>query len=387
MVIAIDIRLLGKKRTGDETVFRYLTRALIALEQEATLLLLTDETDPEKIASLKKELRAEGKANVEIVSLGKANRYVWNLFAVPRFLRGRKVDIFHTQYILPFFVPKRTKLFAHIHDVSFKAFPELIGWQDRLFLFLLIPRTMRIADRILAVSEFTKAEIVRLYCVSAERVVVLPNAVSDVFSSRANEQEIALVRERYKLPEQFVLAVGTMQPRKNIAFLVRVFALVNKRLPDLKLVLVGKRYGYQYDMGIEHALDATANTDSVDIAEQVLFPGYINDEDLPAVYAAARVFVFPSLYEGFGIPILEAFSQGIPVIASDISPSREVGGDAALFFDGASIASAAQMLYNVIIDENLRSRLSERGRERIALFSWEKSARLLQKLFRERSNH
>ncbi len=378
MIIAIDIRLIGKKRTGDEAVCRSLSRELIKIEREATLLLLTDEVNPKNIQALQKELGTGERENVEIISLPASNRYVWNTIAVPRFLRQRKVDIFHTQYILPFFVPKQTKLFAHIHDISFKVFPELISWKDRMFLSLLIPRTMRIADRIIAVSTFTKDEIVKYYRVLPERIVVVPNAVGEAFTSRASAEDVARVRRQYALPEQFVLAVGTMQPRKNIAFLVRVFAEVRKRLPDLKLVLVGKRNGYRYDTDIDAAIAECGMENSV------LFPGYIAEEDLPAVYASARVFAFPSRYEGFGIPILEAFSQGTPVMASDIPPSREVGGDAVLFCDGSSIARASELLYNVIIDENLRARLSEQGKLRVVSFSWKKSAEALQKLFRER---
>jgi hypothetical protein len=123
MVIGIDIRLIGKKRTGDEAVFRALTKALICIEEEATILLLTDETDPDVMVRLGVELGIGEKKNVEIISLPSSNRYVWNFFTVPRFLRERRVDIFHTQYILPFFVPKRTKLFAHIHDISQTVFP------------------------------------------------------------------------------------------------------------------------------------------------------------------------------------------------------------------------------------------------------------------------
>ncbi len=382
MIIAIDIRLLGKKRTGDEMVSRYLTRELVKLESKARLLLLTDEMDPERIGTLEKELGTIGRENVEIISLGKSNRYSWNLFVVARFLRSRKVDIFHTQYILPFFVPKRTRLFAHVHDISFRVFPDLIGWKDRFFLSLLIPRTMRIADRILVPSAFTKEEIVNRYRVAKDRVVVIPNAVGDEFLSRANEEDIVRVREKYSLPAKFLLAVGTMQPRKNIAFLVRVFAEVSRRIPDLKLVLVGKRYGYRYDLEIEHAIEET------DTGESVIFPGYVDAADMPAVYAGAAAFIFPSLYEGFGIPILEALSQGTPVVASDIPPSREISGSGVCFFDPSDIASAVQMSYNVTIDEKLRSELSVHGKERVNLFSWEKSARLLRDIFHERNlNH
>jgi len=237
---------------------------------------------------------------------------------------------------------------------------------------------MRIADRILTPSEFTKAEIIQRYRVAEERIVVIPNAAGDEFLSRASEADIMRVREKYALPEKFVLAVGTMQPRKNIAFLVKAFAEAGKRIPDLALVLVGKRFGYRYDLEIEHAID------ELPLPEKVIFPGYVDDADMPALYAGAKAFAFPSHYEGFGIPILEALSQDTPIAASDIPPSREVAGSSALFFDRSTVASAAEILYNVIIDENLRSQLSAQGKDRVRFFSWEKSARLLRNIFRER---
>ncbi len=370
---AIDIRILGKKRTGDEAVFFNLTKELLALDQEHTYLLLTDERDPQKIALLQGRLGCVGQKNVRFVPLFGKNRFVWNLVTLPWFLLKHRVDTYHTQYILPFFVPKRTAVLLHIHDVSFRAFPSLIGWKDRLFLSLFIPRSLSRADRILVPSQFTKDEIKRYYGTALEKIVVIQNAFSKDFL--VQEGDLPAVRKKYGLPEHFILYVGTLQPRKNIAFLVRAFAEVKKRLPRFHLVLVGDRKGHHFDNEIENAIR------ELDLSASVFFPGYVDQRDLPTFIRASSAFVFPSLYEGFGIPLLEAMSQGVPVAASDIPCFREVAGDAALYFNPLSIASCEEKLYTLLTDMSLRDNGIFLGRSRLSLFSWEKSAASLNSLY------
>lgn len=377
MTIAIDIRLLGKQRTGDEMVFFHLTRELVALDRDNQYTLLTDETDAARIADISARLGLSGKENVRIVSLQTKNRYTWNMWTLPKYLRNHHIDVFHTQYIIPFFVPKRTKIFTHIHDVSFRAFPQLIGWKDRLFLSLLIPRSIRRSYRILATSEFTKSEIIHYYSVSPDKVSVLCNAVGDDFRRQATSEEVARVRKKYRLPERYLLSVGTLQPRKNIPFLIRAFAQSKLGSEEYSLVLVGNRKAHHFDTEIDRAIEETG------IGDRVISPGFIESVDLPALYAAARLFVFPSLYEGFGIPILEALSQGIPVVCSDIPPFREVAPSSALFFDPRSIAGAAEILYNASIDDKWRERALADAPRTLSSFSWKESAKTLLSLFVE----
>lgn len=369
-VRAIDIRLLGKKRTGDEAVFFNLTKEVLALDKTNQYLLLTDEQDERKITLLEKRLGCVGQKNVRFVSLFGKNRFVWNLFSLPWFLLCHCVDVYHTQYILPFFVPSRTKVVNHIHDVSFVAYPKLIGWKDRLFLSLLIPRSLRRADSIIAPSQFTKDEIVRYYGIAESKVSVISNALSGNFlEDGAHDEE--RVREKYGLPKRFILSVGTLQPRKNIPFLIRAFARVHKRCPDVSLVLVGNRGGHHFDTGIDRALAEEH------LGSAVCFPGYIEEDDLPALVRAASVFAFPSLYEGFGIPLLEAMSQEVPVASSDIPCLREIAGEAALYFDPTSIASCEEKLYTLLTDMEQRKKGISLGRHRVSLFSWKKSAAAL----------
>ncbi len=373
MTFAIDIRLLGKKRTGDEAVFFHLTKELLKIDTVNRYLLLTDETLPTKIASLYARLDCIGQNNVEIISLSAQNRFVWNFFVLPRYLFQNKVDIFHTQYILPFFSPRRTKIITHIHDVSFCAYPELIGWSDRFFLALLIPRSLRRADLIIAPSQFTKDEIIKYYKIPEEKIVVIHNGIGEEFleKNRMDTEKENALRNKYGLPEHFIISVGTLQPRKNIPFLIDAFALLQKRLPQMNLVLVGNKNAHHTDRNIEKMIVSRG------VRESVLFPGFIDEDDLPGVIRLAEVFAFPSLYEGFGIPLLEAMSQSVPVASSDIPSLREIGGEAAVYFDPTSIAHFEEMLYTLCTHQEVREKLRSAGNERIKLFSWEKSALFL----------
>lgn len=370
---AIDIRLLGKKRTGDEAVFFNLTKELLALDQEHGYWLLTDEKDPSVLLQLQNRLGCVDQKNVRIVSLSGKNRFLWNLVTLPWFLFRHRVDAYHTQYILPLCIPKRTRVLLHIHDVSFKAYPELIGWKDRFFLALLIPRSLRRASRILVPSQFTKDEIQRYYGTAEEKIVVIPNAVSDAFLV-TSVGETAL-QEKYSLPKQFILFVGTLQPRKNIPLLIRAFAEVTKRIPDIELVIVGNRQGHHFDSAIDSVIE------ELDLSMKVHFPGYIAEEDLPGVMRCASLFVFPSFYEGFGIPLLEAMSQNVPVVCSDIPCLREVAGDAAQYFDPMSVASCQEKLYTLLIQKELRESVVTLGKSRSGFFSWKKSATLLSRVY------
>lgn len=369
ITIAIDIRLVGKKRTGDEAVFFHLTKELLKLDSQNRYILLTDETESAKIAFLYAHLECVGQTNVEIISLSSKNRFLWNLFAVPKFLFQNSIDIFYTQYILPVCLPKRTKVITHIHDVSFRAYPELIRRSDRFFLALLIPFSLKRATRIITPSQFTKNEIVHYYNIPAEKIMVIPNGIGDDFlETISNDADPRLLRNKYALPERYIVSVGTLQPRKNIPFLIEAFALLKKRLPQMKLVLVGNKTAYHTDPHIEKSIE------SHHFEREVLFPGFVEQKDLPTVIRHADAFVFPSLYEGFGIPLLEAMSQEVPIAASSLPSLKEVAGEAALYFDPASIAQCEEILYTLCTQEETKETLRRAGKERMKHFSWKMSA-------------
>ncbi len=372
--VGIDIRLIGKQRTGDEVVFFQLVRALIR-RQDAGIRyeLFTDESADDRLAALRLRLEALGRADVEIVSLPAKNRFWWNGVVLPWRLFRSPVHVFHTQYILPLWLPRAVKVVTHIHDISFRIHPEWIGWKDRLFLSLLIPRTFRRSDRIIAPSEFTRREIVREYGVPEERIVVVENAAAPEWSLSIPVDEIRRVTEvRGLTPGHYLISSGTMQPRKNIPFLIAAFREANRSHPlGLKLVLTGNPAG--------HNVDTRARGEADD---NIVYTGYVSDADLRALVAGAAGYVFPSLYEGFGIPIEEALAQGTPVLASDIPVFHEVGGDRIAYFDPSALAPLAETLYTFSIDilSGKREKKPLSGSEQ--RYSWTKSAEKLALLYR-----
>ena len=423
MKIGIDIRLIGKNRTGDEVVFFNLTKKLARIDTDHRFELFTDETDGDKLAEIGKWLGIDGKENFKIVSLGSLtptlsrgervvrkifnNRFSWNFWDLQKYLRKNPVDVYLTQYITPFFVPKEihphtnkagdgilgktanrirnkyvswrikhfgvgVKIVTIIHDISFNFFPQFIKKSDLLFLKTLIPLSIERADLVLGVSEFTRDEIIKFYKTDPKKVDFFHNAIGEDFKNQdVSEEKLVEVRKKYGLPEKFILYIGTLQPRKNIPFLIESYAKIKDKISDTNLVLVGNRQAHNFDIRIDEAIRKH------NLEESVVFPGFVDEQDKAAVYKSAHVFAFPSLYEGFGIPILEAFEMKTPVLAADIPSLREVGGDAASFADPKSIDKFSKALYDISIDENLRGGLVARGRERTGHFCWEKTARKL----------
>lgn len=379
MTVGIDIRNVGRKRTGDETVFVQLIRQLACLDRENEYKLFLDERTPEQLSAIEQTLDIKGRDNFRFVTLFAKNKFDWNFRVLPKYLRRHPVDVYHTQYILPVFVPRSIKLVTHIHDVSFKAYPEYIHWKDRFFLAILIPWSLRRADKVIAVSQFTRDEIMKYYALPKEKIAVVLNALGEDFLSGNNDvssERMELIRKKYQLPEKFLLYVGTLQPRKNIPALIKAFALLKEKCPDMKLVLAGNRSGHNIDSRIDAAIEEHS------LEERVIFPGYIDQGDLPFLVRAAHLFVFPSLYEGFGIPLLEAMSQGVPVVAADTPCLREVGGEAALFVDVSDLAVFMETLYNACIDQKVRERYVRAGMGRVRDFSWAQSAKKLLETYR-----
>jgi glycosyltransferase involved in cell wall biosynthesis len=240
MRIGIDIRNIGKQRTGDEVVFFNLVKNLALLDSENEYRLFTD-LGENVVPKISQKLGILGKDNFKIVSLKSPNKFCWNMRVLPWELHKNPVDVYHTQYITPFFVSKEIKVITHIHDVSFLAYPQFIKKSDLFFLKLLIPRSLKRANKIIAVSEITKNEIVKYYKVNPEKIEVAYNAVGEDFlKSDYSGNELFEIRKKYNLPEEYILYIGTFQPRKNISMLIQAFAKVKEKMPEMKLVIAGK---------------------------------------------------------------------------------------------------------------------------------------------------
>ena len=371
MKIAIDIRLLGRKRTGDEVVFFNLIRGLSRVDQKNEYILLTDSA-PEKNPDLQDEISRLGLGNnFKVIALAEAgvNKFSWNAWVLPNYLRNNPVDILQVQYITPWFVPKNIKIATIIHDVSFKVFPELIRKTDMFFLNILIPHSFKRANTIIGVSKFTSDEIMKYYKVDKTKVEWIHNAVSDNFFEQYSQTDIDAVREKYHLPEKFILYLGTLQPRKNLPTLIEAFV----KMPldsrkDIKLVLAGGK-GHNYDRQIDKFIKEYG------VKEDVLLTGFIDEIDKPIIFKLAHVFCFPSVYEGFGIPILEAMAMGVPALVSNIPPHLEITGDSAFTFDPQNSSILSEKLARLCTDINLRDSLIQKQNEQIKKFSWEETAR------------
>lgn len=374
MKIGIDIRNIGKQRTGSEVVVLELTKNILELDRENEYLLFTDTTDETVLNNIKEKLNLADKKNAQIISLKAGNKFVWAAWTMPRYMHKNKLDVFHTEYILPFFIPKSIKVVVHIHDVSFKVYRQMILKKDLFFLDLLIPRSIKRADKIIAVSQFTKDEILKYYKVDEKKIAVVFNSIN-VIEEDVTEELKNAVRVKYKLPENFILYIGTLQPRKNVPALIEAYAKIKNKI-DIKLVISGNKGAHNFDEKIEKAI-ARNNLTNKDI----IFTGFIEIQDKTILYKMAQVFVYPSFYEGFGIPVLEAMSQGVPVLISDIGPHREVAGDAGIYFPPRDIDILANKLYNICVDKEKRSELTRLAVARVNFFSWKKSAQEMLNIF------
>jgi glycosyltransferase involved in cell wall biosynthesis len=252
-----------------------------------------------------------------------------------------------------------------IHDLGYLHHPEAHPQRDRWMLDWTTRWSTRVARRVIAISEATRCDLVQCYGVAQDKIDVIPHGVDSRFFA-VDDDAIRRVRQSLALPERFVLAVGTVQPRKNLGRLaVAMRYLAASGLPH-SLVVAGKR-GW---------LASTVERDitQAGMGDRIIFLGYVPAPYLPALYAAADALAFPSLYEGFGLPVLEAMAAGTPVVAANRSAIPEVAGDAALLVDPFSPEEIARGLMRVLTEPALRAGLVARGRERAASFSWEKSA-------------
>ena len=282
--------------------------------------------------------------------------------SMDRLLPG--ATLFHaTEHLLPFLKQMPTVL--TVHDLIFEHLPQYHKPLNYHYLRRTMPLYCRQATAIIAVSEATRADLLRLYDLPPAKVTVIPEAAAAHFQPPSSDA-VQVVRAAYGLPLRYVLAVGTIEPRKNLRRLVQAcHPLLRDDLIDA-VVLVGG-LGWMYQGFFEYL-------ETLPWRERIVLPGYVADEDLPAVYGGALLMAQPSLYEGFGLPVLEAMACGSPVCASNASSLPEVGGDAAQYFDPRDMAGMTAVLAKVARDEDLRHLMRRRGLERATRFAWRRTA-------------
>lgn len=283
------------------------------------------------------------------------------------------LNLFHSpDYNLP---PLRCgRGIVTVHDLSFLLFPECHDRNLREYLERTVPLSVSRATLVLADSNNTMNDLVCLLDARPERVRVLYPGVDERLRRVEDEEVLRAAREKFGLHFPFILYVGTIEPRKNLGRLIQAYArLKTRRQLEHKLVIAGQK-GWLYDDVFRRAVDLR-------VGEDVIFPGYISDDDLPSLYSLADAFVFPSLYEGFGLPPLEAMACGTPVVTSTVSSLPEVAGDAALLVNPTDVDELAQAIARVLDDGDLRRRLSAKGVERAGSLTWRAAAKSLLEIY------
>ncbi|MBZ0293717.1 MAG: glycosyltransferase family 4 protein [Anaerolineae bacterium] len=283
------------------------------------------------------------------------------------------IDLYHaTDFVLPP-VRNHTRTLLTVHDLSFVRVPEAASPRLKAYLDQWVPVSAHRADHILADSTATREDLIELYNVPSEKITVLLSGVDQRFKPAA-ETEKQLVREKYKLDHwQFIFSIGTIQPRKNYARLIYALKQLRHAGLDLHLVIAGGK-GWLEDP-IYKAIRET------DMDAFVHFIGFAEEKDLNGLYSAASCFAFPSLYEGFGLPILESMRCGTPVVTSNVSSLPEVAGDAALAVNPYDVEAIAAAINQCVSDSTIRTQLVERGYIQAENFTWERSARQLVRIY------
>jgi glycosyltransferase involved in cell wall biosynthesis len=296
-------------------------------------------------------------------------RLMYEYAFLPNEIRNSGHDLFHgMSNFLP--IRKMCPYVVTIHDLSYFVQPWRCRFVRRRYWYLMTRRTVKVADRIITVSENSRHDIGRYFPEARERIVVIPEAAHQRFQplNKSRGQSLIIDTARFNLDGRpFLLYVGTLEPGKNVKRIIEAFDLIADRYPEHLLVLAGGK-GWLYEPILEAAQRAKA-------ASRILFTGHVSDSEVVELLNYCEAFVYPSLYEGFGLPPLEAMACGAPVIASNSSSLPEVTGDAALAVHPESVQEIAQAMRDLLANPSKRADLRARGLERAQLFSWKKAAR------------
>ena len=364
MHIGLDGLPLTTPKTGVGHYTFELAHALAELERESRFELLYPSTYP--VLSLPDPPAVPVNLKLERVQVGPLGRHWWSA-GLPRYIRHHAFDLFHgTNYDVPLW--RRCATVLTIHDLSLLLHPETHTDRSVKRARRRLPMMVRAANAIITPSKSVKRELSEYFQVAPEKVFAVPEAARACFRPMAFI-DTESVRVRLGVGDEFLLAVGTIEPRKNLATLITAFEEVIRAKPEngLQLVIAG---GAGWLSG--PLFEAVKNSPARD---RIVLTDYLDDNDLRPLYASCRAFVYPSIYEGFGLPPLEAMACGAPVIASAVPAIEETTGGAALLFDPRQPAELAKIIGHLLEDENARHKLSEAGRRRAAAFSWERTAR------------
>ena len=362
MHIAIDAHSVGAKLAGNETYAINLIEALALIDQTNRYTLYV--TKQEAIERFDRRW-----PNFEVRLTRPHTPLVRIPLTLSAELRRHPVDVLHVQYTAPPFSP--CPVVATIHDLAFEHLPETFHRRSWMQLRLTVRRTAKRAAHILTVSEYSRQDILATYGIAPERITVTPEAAAPYFEPVTNETDLRRVRETFLISENYILSLSSLQPRKNLIRLIEAYSYLRKTRPECRLsqlVLAGKR-GW-LDSEIFRAAAQSS------FARDILFIGYVAEPDLPALYSGAICFVYPSYFEGFGLPVVEAMQCGVPVITGNRTSLPEIVGDAGVLVDPFNEKELAEAMARVILNPAYRDELRLKGLKRAKSFDWKATARL-----------
>jgi glycosyltransferase involved in cell wall biosynthesis len=370
MRIGIDTRILSWNWTGP---WRYLSNLLkqlakIDCSNEYFLFSHKNEAVPRIVQSNMKNVLIESYLK------GRTLDPIWSNLLLPVALSRNRIDIFHSPYqILPL-VRFRPSIVT-IHDIAFEIYPRDFSIEDRIGLKMFTRLAAQAADIVIVPSIHGKTNITQLYKIPESKVRVIYEAASEIFRPIDKKEAKERIAQKYQIKNDFILYVGFIRPRRNIPTLLKAFHRLKKQYNlSHKLVIVGDSNPENIDF---------SDFVKSDLQKEIIHFRRIPDEDMPLLYNAAEIFVYPSLYEGFGLPLVEAMACGTPIVASNAPPMPEMVGDAGLFVDPFDSSQMSQTIYDILADEYLRSNLREKSLKRSLFFSWKKTAEKTLSVYRE----
>jgi glycosyltransferase involved in cell wall biosynthesis len=359
--VAIDAHSIGTKLGGNESYATNLIEALALIDRsnDYTLYVTTPEAN---------DRFNDRWPNFRVRTTRPHTPLIRIPITLSAELRKNPVDVLHVQFTAPPFCP--CPVVVSIHDLSFEHLPQTFNRRSRTQLRLTVRHSARRAAHILSLSEHTRRDIAETYSIDEAKITAIPLAAPTHFGPVQDAREVQRVRHNYGIEGEYVLSVGSIQPRKNLARLVRAYGSLltryeKNRLP--KLVLVGK-CAWLYDETLR-ALQDTGIRDSV------ILTGYVPEADLPALYSGCIGFIYPSFFEGFGLPPLEAMKCGAPVIVGNRTSLPEVVGEAALTIDPYNENEISSAIEQIVNDSDLRDKLRVKGFQRVKEFDWQETAR------------
>ncbi|MCL4385561.1 MAG: glycosyltransferase family 4 protein [Actinobacteria bacterium] len=371
MKIAIDATIVRKENTGTGFYIINLLNGLLKKDNKNEYIVFIDGNVANKLLKIKKD-------NFKIINKNfryKFSRILWQLFLLPIVLKKNKVDVLHSSnYVTPLY-KLGFKIIVTIHDLTFLLFPEKYTIMKRLFYKIMIPFFVKVSDKIIAISNNTKTDILKYFKLNDDKVTIVYACCSENFNNIVDEIKAKEVLLKYEIKKDYMLFVGMIEPRKNIISILRAFKEIDKDI-NADLIIAGKKGWY-----FKEIEEFMKNVKNMDLKNNIIFTGYVPEEDMKYLFQKALFFIFPSFYEGFGLPPLQAMACGTPVITSNISSLPEVVGKAAILINPYDLHDLSESMKFLYFNSEKRKELSNLGLEQCKKFNIDNIAINVIKIF------